>query len=126
MSIEELIINNLLSQEEYTRKVLPFIKPEYFTLRSHAVLFELTSVYVEKYNVLPTREVLFIELDNRDDLNEQFYKDSRTCLENVTLDRSEYQWIMDSTERWCQERAVYLALMESIKIADGQDSKNDK
>ena len=81
---------------------------------------------MEKYNVLPTREVLFIELDNRDDLNEQFYKDSRTCLENVTLDRSEYQWIMDSTERWCQERAVYLALMESIKIADGQDSKNDK
>ena len=126
MSIEELIINNLLSQEEYTRKVLPFIKPEYFTLRSHTVIFEMTSVYVEKYNVLPTREVLYIELDNRDDLNEQFYKDSRTCLENITLDKSEYQWIMDSTERWCQERAVYLALMESIKIADGQDSKNDK
>ena len=126
MSIEELIINNLLSQEEYTRKVLPFIKPEYFTLRSHTVIFEMTSVYVEKYNVLPTREVLYIELDNRDDLNEQFYKDSRTCLENITLDKSEYQWIMDSTERWCQERAVYLALMESIKIADGQDTKRDK
>jgi replicative DNA helicase len=126
MNIEELIINNLLSQEEYTRKVLPFIKPEYFTVKAYSILFELTSTYVDRYNTLPTVEVLSIELENREDLNEQFYKDSRTAIQNVSDETSELQWILDSTEKWCQERAIYLALMESIQIADGKDDKRDK
>jgi len=126
MNIEELIINNLLSQEEYTRKVLPFIKPEYFTVKSYSILFDLTSEYVGKYNTLPTAEVLSIELESRDDLNEQFYKDTRTAIQSITSEVSELQWILDCTEKWCQERAIYLALMESIQIADGQDDKRDK
>ena len=126
MSIEELIINNLLHQEEYARKVLPFIKQDYFSTISSKVVFEETSKYVDKYNTLPTSEVLLIEIENRSDLTEDTFKQSLALVQSISGETSELQWILDSTEKWCQERAIYLALMESIKIADGQDEKRDK
>ena len=126
MSIEELIINNLLHQEEYARKVLPFIKQDYFSTISSKVVFEETSKYVDKYNTLPTSEVLLIEIENRSDLTEDTFKQSLALVQSISGETSELQWILDSTEQWCQERAIYLALMESIKIADGQDDKRDK
>ena len=126
MNIEELIINNLLSQEEYSRKVLPFVKKEYFTLSALGTLFIEIQEYLTKYGKLITPEILHIEVENRSDLNEDEYKTLSTIIGRLSGEKSELQWILDTTERWCQERAIYLALMESIKIADGQDSKRDK
>jgi len=126
MNIEELIINNLLFQEEYSRKVLPFIKREYFSTNSLGILFEEVQSYIEKYNKVISPEILSIEVENRSDLNEDQYKEASSVIGSLSGDKSELQWILDSTERWCQERAIYLALMESIKIADGQDAKREK
>lgn len=126
MNIEELIINNLLFQEEYSRKVLPFIKTEYFSLKELGILFQEISNYMSVYNTLITKEILAIEVENRNDLNEEQYKTLLMIIDKLSGEKSELQWILDSTEKWCQERAIYLALMESIKIADGQDDKKDK
>jgi replicative DNA helicase len=126
MTIEELILSNLLIQEEYGRKVLPFIQPEYFSLKEFSILFEEIHKYMTAYNVVMTKEILGIEVENRSDLNESQYKNILHIFENFSTEKSELDWIVNSTEKWCQERAIYLALMESIKIADGQDSKKDK
>jgi len=126
MTIEELIINNLLFQEDYIRKVLPFIKTEYFTLKENGILFQEIQNYMSVYNTVITKEILAIEVENRNDLNEDQYKTALQIINNLAGESSELQWILDTTEKWCQERAIYLALMESIKIADGQDTKLDK
>jgi len=126
MNIEELIINNLLSQEDYNRKVLPFLKVEYFTNKEYGIIFSEIQQYLGVYNSVITKEILVIEIQNRNDLSEEQYKNTNQIISRLTNERSELQWIIDTTEKWCQDRAIYLALMESIKIADGQDDKKDK
>ncbi len=117
------ILKNLLHDEQYTRKVLPFVQPEYFEERSDRVVFEEISSYLKDYDGLPTKEVLHIEIEKRTDLSEDEFKLSEQLVDSLESIESDSEWMLNTTEKWCKERAIYLALMESIKIADGQDEK---
>ena len=126
MNIEQTILSNLVFNEKYCRKVIPFIKEEYFTSRGCAILFTEIHEYVSEYNSLPTKTALSIECDNRDDLSEENYKEIQNGISELNEEEHDYDWLIHTTETWCQERAIYLSLMESIKIADGQDTKKEK
>ena len=121
--IESTILKNLVSNEVYMRKVIPYIKGEYFTQYSDKVLFDIINEFVVSYGQPPTKEVLSIEVDNRKDLNEDSYKELQLKIHDIQNTEVDFQWILDTTEKWCKQRAVYLALLESVKIADGKDSK---
>ena len=124
--IEESILRNLLYNEEYYRKVVPFIKAEYFQEYSEKVIFEEIADFSAKYDKIPTQEVLTINLQNRTDLTDETFNDTVTSVKNLSDEWVDFEWLMDATEKWCQDRAIYLALMQSIKIADGGDKKLDK
>jgi len=119
--IETTILRNLIFNEDYSRKVIPFIKPEYFEQRSEKVIFEEITQFIIKYGSAITIEALNIETENRTDLNENEVKEVREINESFTDSVVDSQWLIDSTEKWCRDRAIYLALMESIALADGQD-----
>jgi replicative DNA helicase len=124
--IEFLILRNLLHNEEYIRKVIPFIKSEYFEDKNQKIVFEEIHSFVLEYNQPATKEVLCIEIEKRIDINEQEFKEITqviSCLENVA---TEFNWLVDTTEKWCRDRAIYLALMESIHITDGKDAKKNR
>jgi replicative DNA helicase len=124
--VEFLILRNLLHNEKYIRKVIPFIKSEYFEDQSQKIVFEEILSFVQEYNQPATKEVLCIEIEKRSDINEQSFKEIAqiiSCLEDVT---TEFNWLVDTTEKWCRDRAIYLALMESIHIADGNDEKKNR
>lgn len=122
-SIEELVVNSLVFNQEYTRKVLPHLKAEYFESYSNKLLFEEVSSYLIKYDSLPTLEALKIELEGRRDLNEGSYKEILTHMDSLKEEPHEIKWLFDTTEKWCRDRAIYNALLESISIADGNNEK---
>jgi replicative DNA helicase len=124
--VESTILRNLLCSEDFYRKVVPFIKPDYFQDMSERVIFEEIQDFSTKYDKIPTKEVLNIGLQQRTDLNDDTFKTATTLVENLNDEWVDTEWLLDSTEKWCQERAVYNALLQSIKIADGGDEKLDK
>ena len=126
MTLEPTILSNLVYNEKYTRKVLPFLKQEYFTVKAHKVIFLEAHEYISNYNACPALNALSIECQERDDLTEEQFKDVIETLNGLSKEEHELDWLVDTTEKWCQERAIYLSLMESVKIADGQDQKRDK
>jgi len=124
--IEETILRNLLFNEEYYRKVVPFLKAEYFNEYHERILFEEVAEFSSKYDKVPTQEVLSINLQNRNDLTEDTFQSSLSTLKSLGDEWVDFNWLLDATEKWCQDRAIYLALMQSIKIADGGDKKLSK
>ena len=119
-NLEQTILRNLLSNEEYMRKVLPFIKPEYFE-GIYRTLFREAGKFVAKYNKLPTTESFKIELDQSDKLSDEQYNLAMDIVPQLfTGDKVDDKWLVDTTEKWCQDRAIYLAIMESISIIDGK------
>jgi replicative DNA helicase len=126
MNLEVTILSNLIYNEKYTRKVLPFIRQEYFTAREYKIIFLEIHEYVSQYEALPSLNAIGIECQERTDLTEDQYKQVVEVLNVLSNDPADFDWIVNTTEKWCQERAIYLSLMESVKIADGQDSKRDK
>mgnify|MGYP002641519598 FL=1 len=126
MNLEVTILSNLIYNEKYTRKVLPFIRQEYFTAREYKIIFLEIHEYVSQYEALPSLNAIGIECQERTDLTEDQYKQVVEVLNVLSDDPADFDWIVNTTEKWCQERAIYLSLMESVKIADGQDSKRDK
>jgi replicative DNA helicase len=124
--IEETILRNLIFNEEYYRKVIPFLKAEYYETYHEKVIFEEIADFAAKYDKIPTKEVLAINLQSRADLTEETFKDSLQGINSLTDEWVDYDWLLDATEKWCQDRAIYLALMQSIKIADGGDKRLDK
>jgi replicative DNA helicase len=124
--VEFLILRNLLHNESYVRKVIPFIKSEYFEDTNQKIVFQEILSFVEEYNQPTTKEVLCIEVEKRKDVNEDSFKQLIhliECLDDVPV---EFGWLVDTTEKWCRDRAIYLALMESIHIADGEDEKKNR
>ena len=119
--IETTILRNLIYNEEFSRKVIPFIEPDYFEQRSEKIIFEEITKFIVKYGSAITIEALNIETDNRTDLTETEVKEVRDINDSFKDTPADYQWLMDTTEKWCRDRAIYLALMESISLADGQD-----
>ena len=124
--IEESILRNLLFNEQYYRKVVPFLKAEYFQEYHEQIIYEEIADFAAKYDKVPTKEVLTINLQSRGNLTDEAFKDSTTKVRELTDDWVDYDWLLDATEKWCQDRAIYLALMQSIKIADGGDKKLTK
>ena len=121
--VEFLVLRNLLHNEEYLRKVIPFLKGDYFEDPKQRMVYEEILDFVEKYNEPATKEVLCIELEKRTDINDENFKEVVHLVTNLEDVPAEFNWLCDTTEKWCRERAIYLALMESISIADGQDDK---
>ena len=124
--IETTILRNLIYDEEFSRKVIPFIQLDYFEQRIERVIFEEISKFIVKYGSSITTEALAIQLEDRDDLNETEIKESRDAVSLFTDDKVDNQWLVDTTEKWCRDRAIYLALMESISLADGKDDKKGR
>ncbi len=124
--LELTILRNLVFNEDYSRKVIPFIQPDYFEQRTEKVVFEEIVKFIVKYGSAITIEALKIEVENRTDLNENEIKDIRNLIGEFNDFPAERQWLLDTTEKWCRDRAIYLALMESIHIADGNNEKKNR
>jgi len=118
-NIEQTILRNLLTDEKYMRKVLPFIKPDYFQ-GVYKTLFKEAGKYVAKYNKLPTSESLAIELQNTNMSDDQYSMAMDVVPLLFTKEKIDNQWLLDNTEKWCQDRAIYNSIMESISIIDGK------
>ena len=121
--IEETILRNLLHNEEYYRKVVPFLKAEYYENYHEKIIFEEIAEFSSKYDKVPTKEILTINLQNRNDLTDESFQSSVQTVSSLSDEWVDQEWLLDATEKWCQDRAIYLALMSSIKIADGGDKK---
>ena len=119
--VEFLILRNLLYNEEYVRKVLPFVKGDYFEDRNQRIVFEEISKFVQDYNKPATKEVLCIETEKRQDITDDSFKEITNLIGSLDNSLSEFEWLVNTTEKWCRDRAIYLALMESIQLADGKD-----
>ena len=122
--IEFLILRNLLYNEEFVRKVLPFIRPEYFQDQSQKIIFQEISSFVEEFNNIPSKEVLNIEVEKRNDVNEDQYREVCQTIEHLTDVPVDFSWLVETSEKWCRDRAIYLALMESVQLADGGGEKS--
>ena len=124
--IETTILQNLIFSEEYSRKVIPFIQPDFFEDRKEKIIFEEIVSFIVKYGSSITTEALNIEVENRTDLTDTEAKEIREINQNLKESAVDHQWLLDTTEKWCRDRAIYLALMESIHIADGNDEKKNR
>ena len=124
--IETTILRNLIFNEDYSRKVIPFIQPDYFEQKSEKIIFEEIVQFIVKYGSAITIEALNIEVENRTDLNETEIKEIRDVNNSLNDNVVDKQWLLDTTEKWCRDRAIYLALMESIHIADGNNEKKNR
>ena len=124
--VEILILRNLLHNEQYLRKVVPFIKSEYFEDNNQKIVFEEILKFVQEYNQPATKEVLCIEVEKRQDINDTSFKEITQMISYLDEETTEFNWLVDTTEKWCRDRAIYLALMKSIHIADGKDEKKNR
>jgi archaellum biogenesis ATPase FlaH len=121
--IESTILTNLFYNENYTRKTLPFIKPHYFSQKDERELYVEVEKFVLKYKNLPTKEAILIELNNRKDLNEEEYKGIKDLVNSISYEETDLQWLLDTTEKFCKDRAVHNAVLDGIKILDNKDKK---
>jgi len=119
--VEFLILRNLIHNEEYVRKVIPFLKADYFEDYNQKVVFEEIIKFVEEYNKPATKEILCIEAEKRQDINDSSFKEVTDLITSLEDETTEFSWLVNTTEKWCRDRAIYLALMESIQLADGKD-----
>jgi archaellum biogenesis ATPase FlaH len=123
MSLDKVILSNLVLNQDFGRKVAPFLKSEYFSTVEEKVVYELTDAYIKKYNAFPSKEALKIDLANSTGLNEELFKKAEISIDSLEIENAtSNQWLLDSTEKWCQEKALYIAIMESIGIIDGKKS----
>jgi archaellum biogenesis ATPase FlaH len=127
MAIENAIFGNLVYNEEYARKCIPFLKEEYFSTQDQKALFRLIKGYVDKYNSFPTKEVMAIDLSNTEGINEDTFKNCKELINGLTHDKStKIDWLLDQTEKFCQDKAIYNAIMASIGILDDSSGKTSK
>ena len=125
--MEQTLLKNLLRNEPFTRKVIPYLKSEYFQNRNENLIFQVIQDYIQKYNLLPTTEAILISLTNKDNLFEAEYKESVSLLEEIASDKEESQddWLLENTEKWCQEKALENALHQSIEIFDDKSGNKN-
>lgn len=125
MSLETTILRNIITDEQYMRKVLPFVQPKYF-LGPHRTLFKQLAKYVNKYNRLPTEEAFTIEL-SQSDIPENLYDEAVEIVPDVFRKQEvDTQWLLEKTELWCQERALHIAILAAVEIIDGKNDKISK
>jgi archaellum biogenesis ATPase FlaH len=127
MAIENAIFGNLVYNEEYARKCIPFLKEEYFAPQDQKALFRLIKGYVDKYNAFPTKEVMAIDLANTEGISEDTFKNCKELINGLTHEKStKIDWLLDQTEKFCQDKAIYNAIMASIGILDDSTGKTSK
>ena len=121
MRIEKTIINNLIHNEEYCRKVLPFLKKDYFQDRLEKTVFEEIDKFFEQYNKPISKEILSINVANRKDFNDKEHQDAQNLITTITNEETNEEWLVDESEKFCKKRAVYNAILDSISIIEGKD-----
>jgi len=129
MKLETTILKNLIYSEDFTRKVLPFISKEYFSDNKEKILFNFVSEFVNKYKTLPTHESLAIDIADSKDYNETEVKGVLSLLDDIKSNKkepTEIKWLVEQTEKFCQDRAVYNAIMESVSILDSKNTTKNK
>lgn len=128
MNIEKTILKNLIKNEDYTRKVLPFLKEEYFTSETDRALFKEIKNFTLKYNALPDRDTLIVEVDSLRNLKDEQVKEIKNTIDEISIDVADtnVDWLSDNTEKFCQEKAIYLAMMKSIDIMNNKNSNMTK
>ena len=126
INLEQTILRNILTNDQYMRKVLPFVRPDYFE-GIYRELFKEIGRFVGKYNKLPTLESFKIEIDGNERINNGDYTYALEILPSIfSTEQINQQWLLDTTEKWCQDRAVHIAIMESIQIIDGKHKELTK
>ena len=126
MRIEQLVLKHLINNEDYARKTIPFLQKEYFTDSNEQIVFEKIKTFIASYNSIPSREALAIEIDNDKTINDDQFKSCGKVIDELIVEEApDLQWLLDRTEKFCQEKAVYNAIMESIQIIDGKDKKSN-
>ena len=126
MRIEQTILKNLLKSETYTRKVIPFLKSEYFTDSSEQLIYTLTKEYFDKYTKNPTTEALLINLDKVTNVNDKVIESSKQLIDDLNnqAEESNFDWAVNETEQWCKDRAIYIAVMNSIDVIDKKSQRS--
>ena len=126
MRIELLVLKHLLNDEGYARRTLPYLKPDYFQERHEKTIYQEIDKYISQYNALPTREALIIELDNNGKISDEDFSECSSVIGNLTIEEEvDKEWLIEKTEKFCQEKAIYNAIMDSISIIEG-NSKEEK
>lgn len=124
---DQMILSGLLHNEDYMRKVIPFLKDEYFDDNTTKLLFNEYCDFVKKYNTLPTKQSLFLAIEEKSNINEDQFKEVGVALDNTEYDPlTNLDWLVNETEKFCQEKAIFNALRRSIGIIDGQVKELDK
>jgi len=125
---EKIILRNLMRDEDFSRRVIPFLKDEYFKTRSDKTVFDMIREHISKYNALPTSDILMISIDEKTNLSEQDYKNCVELIEDLGEDKEgiDAEWLLDKTEDFCKDRAIYNAILESIEIIDGKSRTKTK
>jgi len=124
MRIEQTILKNLIQNEQYTRKVIPFLKPEYFADSSEQLVYTEIKSYFEKYIKSPTLEALLINLDNNTSNSEGIIDGCKEMLGSMPVEDTPFDWLVDETEKWCKDRAIYIAVMDSIEVIDQKSQRS--
>ena len=122
-TIERTALTQLITNEQYARKVLPFIKSDYFADRTERTIFEEITKFVDKYNKIPTQTSLEIEVSGRKDLNEEEFKKVVAVIQTLESTDVDLEWLVNTTEQFCKDKAVYNAIVQGISIIDGQDKQ---
>jgi len=123
MRIEQKILACLIHNEEFTRKVAPFVASEYFQERLEKVIVHEITTFFSKYNKLPTQDIIKIELGNRKDINDKELAEAHRIVDTLHPDNTNLDWMLQKTEQFCKDRAVYNAILQGIKIIEGKDEK---
>lgn len=123
MRIEQTILSNLIHNEEYCRKAAPFIDPSYFADRTEKVIAQQVLEFFTKYNKLPSQEIIAIELGNRKDITDKELDECQKVVKALIAGPMNHDWLIENTEEFCKDRAVYNAILSSIKIIDGNDKQ---
>ena len=121
--LEYLILRNLIFNEEYLKKVLPFIEEEYFQDKEQRILFSVLKGFVDEYHKHPTKEILSIETENRNDLNEDEFKSVVYLINSFEEVDVNFEWLVNTTEEWCQDRGLYNTLMEAVHLYNSNEER---
>jgi len=120
ISIEKTILSNLVFNEDYARKVLPFLKAEYFQEESDKTVFALVTEHITTYNKGPTKEALILELEDKVGLNQKVFDTTVELIKDLATDNTDHQYLLDKTEQFCQDRALHNALREAVSIVQSE------
>ena len=122
-SIEKTALSNLITNEDYARKVIPFLKSDYFKVKEERIVFEEIQKFIDKYKKIPTKTSLEIEIENRKDLNQEDHNKIVKLISSLNSTDVDIEWLLETTEKFCKDKAIYNAIVEGVEIIEGRDNK---